>query len=334
LRAGIAAALVVATASSPSGARAQTTPDATTAALAVFRRAQELVAQQKFAEACPLFEEVVRIEPRAIGARLQLADCYERTGRVASAWTAYSVAGDAAAAENQTERVRLARDKVEALRPKVPELTISVGAEAQTVVGLEVKRNGVLVGNAQWGMPVPVDPGAHMVSASGAGKKPWTMTIRLEAGEKGTLEVPGLAEEPNAPALLGNGAASAPGPDATTATGEAPLWPWIVGGAGVALAGAAAVFAIDGATTTCTQDASGRCNGDVYGQTEIDELNDRRQRDLVLTAALGGTAVVALAVAAIGLASGGPSPKPDHAALAPSPWVGPRGAGLGLRGAF
>jgi hypothetical protein len=200
LRAGMAAALVAVTAAAPRRAHAQTTPDATTAALAVFRKAQELVAEQRFGEACPLFEEVVRIEPRAIGARLQLADCYERTGRVASAWTAYSVAGDAAAAENQTERVRLAREKVEALRPKVPELTIAVGAEAQTVVGLEVKRNGVLVGNAQWGMPVPVDPGAHVVSASGTGRKPWTMTIRLEAGDKGTLEVPGLAEEPMLPA--------------------------------------------------------------------------------------------------------------------------------------
>jgi hypothetical protein len=54
----------------------------------------------------------------------------------------------------------------------------------------------------------------------------------------------------------------------------------------------------------------------------------------VLTAALGGAAVVALAVAAIGLASGGPSPHADRAALAPSPWIDGRSAGLGLRGAF
>ena len=270
LRAGIAAALLVATASAPSDARAQTTPDATTAALAVFRRAQELVAQQKFAEACPLFEEVVRIEPRAIGARLQLADCYERTGRVASAWTAYSVAGDAAR-RGEPDRASVAREKVEALRPKVPELTISVGAEAQTVVGLEVKRNGVLVGNAQWGMPVPVDPGAYIVSASGAGKKPWTMTIRLEAGEKGTLEVPGLAAEPMVPSCRQRCIRRA-GRDAATAETRLAV-AMDRGRAGVALAGAAAIFAIDGATTTAPG-RSGQCNGE-----RLPAAGDRRPHD-------------------------------------------------------
>lgn len=335
LRPSAAAALVAAlVAATPGAAQAQATPDATTAALAVFRKAQELVAEQKYAEACPLFEETVRIEPRAIGARLMLADCYERTGRVASAWTAYSVAGDAAAAENQTERVRLARAKVDELRPHVPELTIEVGAEAQTVVALEIKRNGVLVGNAQWGLPVPVDPGAHVITAAGAGKKPWTMTIRLEAGEKGALEVPGLADEPIAPMTPLFTPAAPPGADVPQAAGEPPLWPWIVGGVGVALAGAATVFAIDGATTTCTEDETGKCNGDVYTQPKIDELNERRQRDVVLTAALGGTAVVALAVAVVGFATGGSPPQSDQAAVRPSPWVGADGAGLGMRGAF
>ncbi|MEJ7728695.1 MAG: hypothetical protein WKG00_05725 [Polyangiaceae bacterium] len=311
-------------------ARAQAAPDATTA-LAMFNRAKELAALDKLDEACPMFEEVVRIEPRATGGRLHLADCYERTGRFASARTAYALAADAAAAANQSERVELARSKMRELAPKVPELTITVGAEAQALVGLEVKRNGVIVGNAQWGMGVPVDPGSHTVSAAAMGRKPWAVSIHLEPGQKGTLYVPGLSNEAAyAPAPLAGDRGDAPHTGAAT-----PIWPWVVGGVGVALAGAAVVFAVDGATTTCTTDAEGRCDGAAYGQPEIDALNERRRRDVVLSCAFGGAGLVALGVAVYGIASGGDSaPTSGRAAVAARPWVGPGGAGLGLAGAF
>ena len=91
--------LVAATSGVASRASAQSTDqERTTAALAIFNNAQELASQGKYEEACPKFEEVLKLEPKAIGTQLQLADCYDHVGRFASAWTTYTLAGDAAAA--------------------------------------------------------------------------------------------------------------------------------------------------------------------------------------------------------------------------------------------
>ena len=153
--------LVAATSGVASRASAQSTDqERTTAALAIFNNAQELASQGKYEEACPKFEEVLKLEPKAIGTQLQLADCYDHVGRFASAWTTYTLAGDAAAAAGQQDRTDFARKRAGEIKPKVPELTVEVPAELQKTPGLKIERNGVLVGRAQWGLPVPVDPGA------------------------------------------------------------------------------------------------------------------------------------------------------------------------------
>src|SRR4051794_13843510 len=70
----------------------QVDPQALGAAQAVFDSAQGLMAAREYAAACPKLEEVVRLVPAGVGAKLQLAKCYDEAGRVASAWAAYVVA--------------------------------------------------------------------------------------------------------------------------------------------------------------------------------------------------------------------------------------------------
>jgi hypothetical protein len=53
---------------------------------------------------------------------------------------------------------------VAALERRLPRLTITVTADAQAASGLEVRRDGMLVGPAQWGQAIPVDPGSHTVA--------------------------------------------------------------------------------------------------------------------------------------------------------------------------
>src|SRR5678816_498104 len=57
-------------------------------AQALFDQARELTRQGRFAEACPKLQESNRLDP-GIGTQFHLADCYEQSGRIASAWAAF-----------------------------------------------------------------------------------------------------------------------------------------------------------------------------------------------------------------------------------------------------
>src|SRR4051794_26464548 len=58
------------------------------AAEGLFNDAKKLVADGKFADACPKFEESQRLDP-APGTQFNLAECYEHIGRTASAWALF-----------------------------------------------------------------------------------------------------------------------------------------------------------------------------------------------------------------------------------------------------
>src|SRR5258708_31530603 len=84
-----AAVVVVATAGTPAFAQPQPRPQGDpVAAQALFDAAKRLVHEGRFAEACPKLEESQKLDP-AIGTHYALADCYEKAGRLATAWVAY-----------------------------------------------------------------------------------------------------------------------------------------------------------------------------------------------------------------------------------------------------
>ncbi len=174
--------------STPSSADVSPTDKAT--AQALFDQGKQLAASGKYADACPKFEESQRLDP-GMGTQFQLANCYEHAGRTASAWTLFLEVASAARGMKQAEREKVARDRAAALEKKIPKLTISV-ASTDASPGIEVKRDGVLVGRAQWGAPLPCDPGEHVVVAQAAGKKSFEKRIQLAAGTTGAIEIPAL----------------------------------------------------------------------------------------------------------------------------------------------
>jgi hypothetical protein len=185
------------------------------AAQALFDQARQLVQQGKYAEACPKLVESNRLDP-GIGTQFHLADCFEKAGKVTSAWATFLDVASQARAAGQLDREKAAQKRAEKLEPRLPRLTLNV-PEASRAPGLEIRRGGVLIGAAQWGTPLPVDPGEIEIVASATGKQTLKQSLRLEEGKTATYELPALADDTAAAAAP----AAAPPPPPAAAEEEA-----------------------------------------------------------------------------------------------------------------
>jgi hypothetical protein len=207
------AVLGVALALAPSAAIAQPaiTPPAQPGAQGavaqrLFDDAVVLIKAGSYADACPKLEESERLDP-GIGTRYLLADCYEHTGRPASAWSLFievaGIAGVAAARATETSRAEeyralggKARAKADALEPALPKLTVTVPAAVASLPGLAIDLNGVALGRVLWGSAIPVDLGEQRVTVVAKGKKTWQGAQSLEKlGESDVIDVPMLEDE-------------------------------------------------------------------------------------------------------------------------------------------
>ena len=86
----------------------------------LFNEARRLVAAGRYAEACPKFEESQRLDP-GIGTQFNLADCYEHTSRIASAWALFLDVASSAGGTGQLARERVARKRASSARAELSE---------------------------------------------------------------------------------------------------------------------------------------------------------------------------------------------------------------------
>ncbi|HEY1534059.1 MAG TPA: hypothetical protein VGF76_08565, partial [Polyangiaceae bacterium] len=159
-------------------------------AQALFDQARELSKKGRYSEACPKFLESNRLDP-GIGTQFRLAECYEQSGKIATAWATYLDVASVARSSSELDREKAATKHATQLEPRLPKLIIDV-PDASRVTGLEVHRDGILMGAVQWGAPVPVDPGAHEMTVSAPGHKTLQKTVQLEESKPLTFEVPVL----------------------------------------------------------------------------------------------------------------------------------------------
>lgn len=154
------------------------------AAEVLFAEARASMRDGKFAEACPKLEASLRLE-RAVGTMLNLADCYQQTKRPASAWFWFREGAAQAAKEGQRERASYARERAKDLEPGLCRLAIRV-APGDVPSDVVLRRDDVVVEREAWSVPVPVDPGPHVVVASGAeGRAPFRAEVVVEAPPEG-----------------------------------------------------------------------------------------------------------------------------------------------------
>jgi hypothetical protein len=163
------------------------------AARALFSDARTLMEAERYEEACPKFEESLRLD-NGMGTQFNLAHCWEKLGRTASAWALFLDVAAAARAGNQPQREAAARERAKALEGKLTRLRIDVVDPAP---GMKIERDGQDVGKAAWGTDVPIDPGQHVIVASAPGKKSWSNETQVPASARTlAVKVPALEDVP------------------------------------------------------------------------------------------------------------------------------------------
>jgi hypothetical protein len=102
-RAALGAALALVAVLMSGDASADVSPADSAAARSLFDEARALLQAGKAAEACPKLEESQRLDP-GMGTMFNLAECYERVGKTASAWTMFLQVASRARAASQADR--------------------------------------------------------------------------------------------------------------------------------------------------------------------------------------------------------------------------------------
>jgi hypothetical protein len=329
-----AAVIALATLALVSPAMAQTEA----AAEALFDEGVRLAKEGKYDLACPKLEESQRLDP-AIGTLLNLGDCFEHQGKTASAWAAFRDAAAAAKHARQPARAKLAEEHGRALEPRLSRLTITIRSVDPATV---VRRDGIVVGRALSGMPIPIDPGAHELTAEAPGRKPFRLTVEIKGPGDTAAEVPELERiegaAPAAPVAATSGSADPPRslpPAGQTTEGASgggperePTWRTAglaLGGAGVAAIAAGTFFGLQAMSTYDSRESD--CSDNVCGRRGVDLTDSARQKANVSTVffavgvlALGGGAALYFAA---------PARAP---ATALTPVITPHHAGLSLEG--
>jgi hypothetical protein len=225
--------------------QAQSSP----AAQALFDEGVSLRNAGKMEQACSKFEESLRLES-TVGTRFNLADCFERLGRLASAWSHFlQVASDTERAGEQ-DRAQAARARASKLEPRLCKMVIK---PAQPHDGMVVKRDGMMVGQAQWATALPIDAGPHQVEASAPGKRPWQQTVTISGeGKLVTVNIPALDDAPAGSQQLpppGPGGQPMPPPGGDTTPSSTPMILGLtigaVGVAGIVVGAAFGVIALN-----------------------------------------------------------------------------------------
>jgi serine/threonine-protein kinase len=262
------------------------------AAQALFEQGKELVAAGRHAEACSKFDESQRLDP-GIGTQFNLADCYERVGRFASAYALYVDVAARSKTAGQAQREAIARERAEALKPKITRLVIVVPDEVK-VDGLEVLRDGARVGSAQWGLPIPVDPGVHKVLVKAPGKQSWEGSIEVpNDARQHSISVPTLSDTPQQTQLEPA--------DRSSGEVEGGAWPLqrtlglVAGGVGVVGLGVGGFFGLRAINKN--KDSKQYCDDD----SNCIEPGFRYRED---ARSAGNIATVGIAVGAVGLIGG------------------------------
>src|SRR5579864_3248529 len=181
--------------------------EATSISQAYFFQGRDLMAQQRYAEACVMFERA-QASQVTIGVLLNLGDCYEKIGRLASARSKFEEAEFASRAAGDS-REGYARERAASVEGRTPRLSVEASSLGR-LAGAELRLDGKQLPESQWATAIALDPGRHTLDATAPNKQAWSVTFNLEGST--TVRVPFLHD------------AFAPGAAEDATGGRSSLW--------------------------------------------------------------------------------------------------------------
>ncbi len=327
----------------------------------LFDRGVQEMEAGRYDEACPPIEQSYGLDPR-LGTLFTLAECEAKRGRIATAVTRY----EAYLKEHgklprdkkskQGDRGQTARRQIDLLRPQLPQLTLVLPPAAPS--NTRVICDGAPIERSALGKPVPLDPGAHVITTSAPQHASSEVRLKLARGQQLRLELTlgarvaattsttpvaaaPSADEPPSAAVTEEGSPSTSGRRvATYVAGGVGLAGLILGGVlgGLAIAEKSAV---DESCKPTSDPATLGCRGDGFAASQ-------RLQSLGFWSTVGFGVGAAASVTAIVLFATEPG-KPKKEARAGGPRrlepsmiksasahlsAGPAGATLGIEGAW
>jgi len=198
------------------------------AATALFQEGRDAAKRGDYTTACLKMAESLRLDP-ATGTLLNLADCKEHLGHVASAWELFQQAADKLPPDDK--RRAMVKQRIAALDARLPRLSVSLAPG--TPPDAQVTRDGIALGAGSLGTALPVDPGPHVIVARAPGRAERRYPIEAAEGRTERVVVELVAAPPEGSSAAEAGPAPSPGLGPIRIAGIA------IGGAGLVLIGAA-----------------------------------------------------------------------------------------------
>lgn len=344
---GLVVALVFPAALAFGGAEMRSASAQTTdAALAesLFQEGKRLMDAGKLEEACPKLAESHKLDP-AGGTVLAAAMCFEKAGRVASAWAAFTDALAIANRDKRADRAKFATEQLGALELRLPRVTVDVPLAVRALPNLNLAIDGRALPSAAWDGRTPVDPGAHVLTARADGYDVAETRFSVAQGELKKVTAPTpprAAAVPSAPPVAGSASAivapAAPPPPETPAprSTHPTLVPGLVVG-GVGLVALAVGAGFGASALSKTKDANDRCPRSRCADQSAVSLNDTAGSHATLATVFVPVGAVATALGvflvartAPGTTARGSGPR----VLQVAPTIGREVVSLQLGGAF
>jgi serine/threonine-protein kinase len=327
---------------------AQSTTSDKAAAEALFDEGKKLMIAGQFPDACDKLEQSQRVDP-GIGTLLYLAECYEKSGRTASAWATFREATSAARAAGQADRARQGQQRADRLEANLSKLTIAVPEEVGSLPGFELRRGTELIPKPLWNIPVPVDPGEHQIDARAPGRKPYVTRVRVaEQAGRASISIPPLeispdgaavppppgqpeTQPPGAPASAVSEGVNPPPADIPPSDGSTQrTLAFVAGGVGIVGIGVGTFFGLRAIKKN--KDAEKFCEG-TRCTADAESLTDQAKSSALVSdigIGVGAAALITGAVLYFTLPKSAPSAK----RMRLTPLANSHGGGMFLSGAF
>lgn len=305
-------------------APAATATENAAAAEALFVQAKELTAAGNFAAACPKFQASYKLD-RTLGTLLNLADCHENLGKVASAWAEWGEAVEMAKKMGD-DRTAFAAERRDALTPRLPKLTLTIPT---SVPALDVYRDGVRIDPGAYNLALPVDPGPVRLVVRRGDRVLDEQQHNLAEAQQLSVSIDLAAIDKKFPAPQPK---TGTGPDGKPVSSSQKTVGYVVGGVGIAAILTGVGFGVVALSKKSDADEPDACAERFCSNKGLDAADSAKSfAEIGQWVGIGG--VVATAVGAT-LVFTAPSSErtTQRRRLLASPWLSPSAGGFSVRG--